>query len=79
MAKNISLNYTDDVINSEGRVSSTGKSILKSFENVRFLTKMADGTIHRFRLQASLYDEGKAEEKAKSDKPALAKASVTVD
>lgn len=79
MAKNINLNYTDDVINSEGRVSSTGKSILKSFENVRFLAEMADGTIHRFRLQASLYDEGEAEEKAKSEKPALAKASVTVD
>ena len=78
MAKNVTLTYTDDVINASGKVSSTGKSILKSFENVRFTAEMDDGTIHRFRLQASLYDEGEYTEKERKAS-GLGKAAVTVD
>ena len=78
MAKNINLSYTDDVINSEGRKSSTGKSTLKSFENVRFFAEMADGTIHRFRLQASLYDEGEHTEKSVEEKVPLKKADIAI-
>ena len=78
MAKNVTLTYTDDVINASGKVSSTGKSVLKSFENVRFTAEMDDGTIHRFRLQASLYDEGEYTEREKKAS-GLGKAAVTVD
>ena len=78
MAKNVTLTYTDDVINASGKVSSTGKSVLKSFENVRFTAEMEDGTIHRFRLQASLYDEGEYMEKERKAS-GLGKAAVTVD
>ena len=78
MAKNVTLTYTDDVINASGKVSSTGKSVLKSFENVRFTAEMEDGTIHRFRLQASLYDEGEYTEKERKAS-GLGKAAVTVD
>ena len=78
MAKNVTLTYTDDVINASGKVSSTGKSVLKSFENVRFTAEMDDGTIHRFRLQASLYDEGEYTEKERKAS-GLGKAAVTVD
>ena len=78
MAKNVTLTYTDDVINASGKVSSTGKSILKSFENVRFTAEMDDGSIHRFRLQASLYDEGEYTEKERKSSN-LGKAAVTVD
>ena len=78
MAKNVTLTYSDDLINASGKVSSTGKSILKSFENVRFTAEMDDGTIHRFRLQASLYDEGEYTEKERKAS-GLGKAAVTVD
>ena len=78
MTKNVTLTYTDDVINASGKVSSTGKSVLKSFENVRFTAEMEDGTIHRFRLQASLYDEGEYTEKERKAS-GLGKAAVTVD
>lgn len=78
MAKNVTLTYTDDVINAAGKISSTGKSVLKSFENVRFTAEMEDGTIHRFRLQASLYDEGEYTEREKKAS-GLGKAAVTVD
>ena len=78
MAKNVNLTYTDDVLNASGKVSSTGKSVLKSFENVRFTAEMEDGTIHRFRLQASLYDEGEYTEREKKAS-GLGKASVVVE
>ena len=78
MSKIVNLTYTDDVLNASGKVSSTGKSVLKSFENVRFTAEMEDGTIHRFRLQASLYDEGEHTEKERKAS-GLGKASVTVE
>ena len=78
MAKNITLSYNTDVLNAAGKVSSTGKSVLKSFENIRFTAELKDGTIHRFRLQASLYDEGEQVEKERKAS-GLGKASVVVE
>lgn len=78
MAKSITLNYTDELLNSEGRSSKSGKSALKAFDNVYMFVTMADNTIHRFRLQASLYDEGEHIEKSEEEKVPLKKAEIAV-
>ena len=78
MAKSITLNYTDELLNSEGRTSKSGKSVLKAFDNVYMVVEMADATIHRFRLQASLYDEGVHVEKSEEEKVPLKKADIAI-
>ena len=46
--KALNVLFTEDVLNAEGKLSSSGKSRLVSFNNFRFRARLADGQVYEF-------------------------------